>query len=207
MTWHRQHQHGRMVLQHWWTYTWNNSWIGVTALVHLYQIDSGVHTNTRELQPHQCQFTELSTRAPNPPQRRSSRRSHWYETCVDINTNCNTPFYGRVFDISNWQLCYCQEQHLLALHQTVSVGLCSRQASSSHHQLLFGFASDCDLFPQRNISKYWDGNDVYILPTENEFWIIFQPRLFFWNLKFLKHSCDKIWIYAPLSYSVPCQTC
>ena len=39
-------------------------------------------------------------------------------TCVDINTNCNTLFYGRAFYISNWQLCYCQEQYLLALHQT-----------------------------------------------------------------------------------------
>ena len=95
-----------MVLQHWQTYTSNNSWLVYQHWCTCTRLIL-VCVPTRENSSH---TSELSTRAPNPPQRRSSRGSQWYlcrfqHHCFSIVT----PFYGRAFDISKCQLCYCQE--------------------------------------------------------------------------------------------------
>ena len=108
MTWHRQHQHGRMVLQH--------------PLVNLHQRTPGWCNSTAGVpttpDESQCTFRHTSANslscppAPNPPQGRSSRGSPWF--VVDINITA-WQLYSGAFDLSKRQV-LLSSAHLWALH-------------------------------------------------------------------------------------------
>ena len=113
MTWHRQHQHGRMVLQH--------------PLVNLHQRTPGWCNSTAGVpttpDESQCTFRHTSANslscppAPNPPQGRSSRGSQWF--VVDINITA-WQLYSRAFDLSKRQV-LLSSAHLSALQSDASV--------------------------------------------------------------------------------------